>query len=95
MPTFDRLIEAMQRHGSREILLASGEKLSKQTGAAALPADPLPSLLRAWRFLGQPEPPDALTSTPEFWQWAKAQWTPLMLPPMAMLPVPATGALAV
>ena len=32
----------------------SGEKLSKQTRAAALPDKPLPVLLAAWRFLGQP-----------------------------------------
>ncbi len=35
---------------------AAGEKLSKQTRAAPLPDAPLPTLLAAWRFLGQ-EPP--------------------------------------
>ena len=68
-------------------ILASGEKLSKQTGAAALPASPMPSLLRAWSFLGQPEPPEPPISVAEFWLWATRSWTPSNLPPVAMLPV--------
>ena len=42
-------------------LNAAGEKLSKQTGAAPLPRDPLPALLAAWNFLGQP-PPEGIGS---------------------------------
>jgi glutamyl-Q tRNA(Asp) synthetase len=78
------------------VILASGEKLSKQTGAAALPADPLPSLRLAWSFLGQQEPPAAPGSAPEFWDWALRNWTTAKLPPVAMLPVaPVGGPLAV
>jgi glutamyl-Q tRNA(Asp) synthetase len=65
-----------------------GRKLSKQTGAAALPAEPLAALLGAWRFLEQPEL--ALGGTPSgtagFWAAAIAAWSPSRLPPVAMLP---------
>jgi glutamyl-Q tRNA(Asp) synthetase len=64
-----------------------GEKLSKQTHAKALPADPLPALLLAWRFLEQPMPPPAATVA-EFWRWAHRTWNPRRLPPVAALPVP-------
>ena len=71
-------------------IIASGEKLSKQTGAAALPDDAGPALVAAWRFLGQ-DWPDA-DSTPwrasDFWPWALARWNPARLPPVAMLPAP-------
>jgi glutamyl-Q tRNA(Asp) synthetase len=67
-----------------------GRKLSKQTGAAPLPADPLPALLAAWRLLDQPEL--ALGSAPsdarEFWAAAIPAWSPSRLPPVAMLPAP-------
>jgi glutamyl-Q tRNA(Asp) synthetase len=65
---------------------ASGEKLSKQTHARALPDDPLPSLVDAWRFLDQP-PLDAATLG-EFWARAIPAWTPSRLPPVKMLPAP-------
>ena len=70
---------------------AAGEKLSKQTGAAPLPDDPLPALFAAWRFLGQPLPDrsGAPDSTAEFWSWAIAAWNPARLPPAGMLPGPA------
>jgi glutamyl-Q tRNA(Asp) synthetase len=67
-------------------ILPSGEKLSKQTGAAALATDPLPTLLRAWEFLGQREPPAPAASVAEFWRWAHRVWTPTDLPPVTMLP---------
>jgi len=67
---------------------ASGEKLSKQTGAAALPADPLPPLLSAWRFLEQPMPLAQPSSAEAFMAHAIAAWTRARLPPTAMLPVP-------
>jgi len=57
---------------------ASGEKLSKQTGAPALdPADPVPSLWAALRFLGQ-APPAQLrrASLDELWTWAFEHWRP-------------------
>jgi glutamyl-Q tRNA(Asp) synthetase len=69
-------------------ILPSGEKLSKQTGAAALPANPLPALKRAWNFLSQPEFAHEPASVADFWRWALAHWSPAMLPPLAMLPSP-------
>ena len=63
-----------------------GEKLSKQTGAAALPADPLPALLAAWNFFGQPPAAVRLASIGDFWRWACSAWQPRILPPVAMLP---------
>ncbi|MFI4924409.1 MAG: tRNA glutamyl-Q(34) synthetase GluQRS, partial [Vicinamibacteria bacterium] len=65
---------------------ASGEKLSKQTHARALPDDPLPALAEAWRFLEQP-PLDAATLS-EFWTRAMVAWSPARLPPVKMLPAP-------
>ncbi len=69
-------------------ILASGEKLSKQTGAAPLPIDPLPALLQVWSFLGQRELPARPASLAEFWSWAHRMWTPADLPPVTMLPSP-------
>jgi glutamyl-Q tRNA(Asp) synthetase len=68
----------------------AGEKLSKQTGAAPLPDDPLPALIAAWRFLGQllPEGSAHPASVAEFWQWAIAEWNTARLPPVPMLPAP-------
>jgi glutamyl-Q tRNA(Asp) synthetase len=66
---------------------AHGAKLSKQTGAAPLPANALPALALAWRFLEQPAPPP-IASVAEFWQWAHRAWNPRLLPPVAALPVP-------
>jgi glutamyl-Q tRNA(Asp) synthetase len=68
-------------------ILSNGEKLSKQTAAAPLPGLAVPSLLQAWTFLGQREPPEVPASVAEFWVWAKHHWAPAMLPPVAMLPV--------
>lgn len=77
-------------------ILASGDKLSKQTGAAPLSPKPLPSLLRAWSFLGQQDLPEAPRSVEEFWAWARSNWKTARLPPVAMLPVAsAAGPLAV
>jgi glutamyl-Q tRNA(Asp) synthetase len=71
-------------------ILASGEKLSKQTGARPLDedSDPLPALRRAWDFLAQAQPPETPASIAEFWQWARRAWSPSALPPVQMLPVP-------
>ena len=68
---------------------ARGDKLSKQTRASPLPAKPLPALMLAWRFLDQPEPPEAVKTVAEFWKWAHRAWNPRALPPVAKLPVPA------
>ncbi|HTP98067.1 MAG TPA: tRNA glutamyl-Q(34) synthetase GluQRS [Casimicrobiaceae bacterium] len=67
---------------------ASGEKLSKQTGAAALPDDPLPALLLAWRFLDQAMPPHAPQSAQAFMSYAIGAWSRTRLPPTVMLPAP-------
>ena len=69
-------------------ILKNGEKLSKQTGAAPLPSDPLPMLRAAWEFLGQAEPPAQPGSVADFWRWAHRTWAPANLPPVTMLPAP-------
>lgn len=69
------------------VIDARGEKLSKQTRASPLPADPLPALMLAWRFLDQAMPPSVVTVA-EFWRWAHRTWNPRVLPPVAMLPAP-------
>ena len=66
----------------------AGEKLSKQTRAAALPSQPLPTLLAAWQFLDQPPPQELPSSVAEFWTWALASWQVTRLPPVPMLPAP-------
>jgi len=66
----------------------AGRKLSKATGAAALPAAPLPALTMAWNFLEQPPLPESPSSVTEFWTWAIANWTPRLLPRVAMRPAP-------
>jgi len=66
-----------------------GEKLSKQTAAPPLPADPLPALLQAWRFLDQPPPSSRLSSIDSFWHWVHRAWNARVLPPVTMLPAPA------
>lgn len=63
---------------------AHGAKLSKATGAAALPAAPLPALHAAWRFLEQPLPRDPPSSVRDFWSWAIANWRPARLPGVLM-----------
>jgi glutamyl-Q tRNA(Asp) synthetase len=67
---------------------ASGEKLSKQTHAAALPDDPLPALSAAWRFLAQRASASPSRSVDAFWRHALAAWDAERLPPAAMLPAP-------
>jgi glutamyl-Q tRNA(Asp) synthetase len=67
---------------------AQGRKLSKETGAAALPASQLAALLAAWQFLDQPVPDEPPRSVAEFWQWAQASWRPAALPRDAMRPAP-------
>ena len=69
---------------------AAGAKLSKQTLAAPLPADPLPALLAAWHFLDQPLPEGSAgpATTDEFWRHAIATWNPRRLPPTPALPAP-------
>jgi len=59
---------------------ARGEKLSKSTGAAALPDDTLGGLLAAWSFLAQRPAPSPPSSVGEFWQWAHGAWDASRLP---------------
>ena len=68
----------------------AGDKLSKQTRAAPLPADPLPALLAAWRFLDQALPDGSArpASVTEFWSHAASAFDPARLPPVAQLPAP-------
>ena len=68
---------AMPRYAHLPVVSnAAGEKLSKQTLAPALdPARPVPQLVQAWRFLGQPVPVELdRVALPEFWAWAMAHW---------------------
>jgi glutamyl-Q tRNA(Asp) synthetase len=67
---------------------ARGEKLSKQTGAAPLPSQPLPALVLAWRFLAQQPPPEPSASVAEFWQWAHRAWNAGALPAVVAMPEP-------
>jgi glutamyl-Q tRNA(Asp) synthetase len=67
---------------------AAGEKLSKQTGATALPDDAVPALVSAWRFLDQPPPHALPPSAAAFMAHAVSAWTRARLPPTAMLPAP-------
>lgn len=63
---------------------AEGEKLSKQTRAAALdPAYPAPALWQALAFLGQ-QPPQALSHAdlPTLWAWARQHWALTRVPPV-------------
>ena len=67
----------------------NGEKLSKQTRAAALAEDrPESALLAAWRFLDQREAEVDLANVREFWDWAIPRWNPKRIPPVPMRPAP-------
>lgn len=69
---------------------AAGVKLSKQTNAAPLAEDALPTLIAAWRFLRQSlrEQSEVPTTVGEFWSSAITAWDPGSLPPMATLSAP-------
>jgi len=67
---------------------ANGDKLSKQTLATPVdPTRPLPSLLAALRFLGQPVP-DELTDADigDVWLWTVSQWRITDVPRRRTLP---------
>ena len=51
-------------------------------------SDPVPALLAAWRFLGQPPPEgsEVPATVGDFWSWALTRWSPSQLPPTGMLP---------
>jgi glutamyl-Q tRNA(Asp) synthetase len=58
------------------VMTSTGDKLSKQTGAAPLDcADPVPILVAALAFLEQSPPPElARASLGEAWAWARQNW---------------------
>lgn len=67
-------------------LNAQGEKLSKQTLAAAVDdTAPAAALLAALRFLGQ-VPPDELPDVDAVWTWARANWCLDKVPRRRALP---------
>jgi glutamyl-Q tRNA(Asp) synthetase len=61
---------------------AQGEKLSKQTQACPIdPAQPVPALLQALRFLGQAPPIEMeRSSRQQVWEWALLHWQPQHIP---------------
>jgi len=65
-------------------------KLSKQTGASALPQDdPLPALVAALSVLGQRPPPELLEATiDELWAWALVHWRTRAIPRTPTVPAP-------
>ena len=68
---------------------ARGRKLSKSDAAAPVHAgDPLPALLQAWRFLGQPPFPEAPANLREFQEQALRNWSIRRVPAARALPVP-------
>lgn len=57
------------------VLDKTGNKLSKQNRANPVdPAKPLPSLIKAWVFLGQKSPETTFSNTREFLLWAQQRW---------------------
>lgn len=68
---------------------ARGEKLSKQTGAAAIDANaPARTLVAGLRFLGQDPPADLQrASAPAVWHWAQENWRLERVPRVSALPV--------
>lgn len=71
----------------------AGEKLSKQTRAAAIADDNVIATLKlAWAFLRQPEL-EPIASVAHFWQQAFANWNPVLIrsmPHAAIAPANAT-----
>ncbi len=68
---------------------SAGEKLSKQTGAVALPDDEVvPTLLAAWRFLGQPMPEAHPENADAFMAHAIAAWSRARVPATTRLDAP-------
>jgi glutamyl-Q tRNA(Asp) synthetase len=59
-----------------------GEKLSKQTRAAAIDlSNPVVQLVSALEFLGQNPPAEMVESSlTSFWQWSLANWTLQRIP---------------
>lgn len=72
---------------------AAGEKLSKQTRAAALvAAEAAAELVRALAFLGQDVPAELGRATVgEVWAWARANWRFAAIPRRASIPLALPG----
>ena len=71
------------------VLGADGRKLSKRDAAHPVdPRDPLPTLLAAWAFLGQPVEGESPVSPAEFWSLAIGRWdlgrVPAIPPPIGL-----------
>lgn len=65
-----------------------GRKLSKSTRSMPVdPANPLPALLHAWRFLDQPVFAGRPASSAEFWDEALRRWDISAIQPTAAKPV--------
>jgi glutamyl-Q tRNA(Asp) synthetase len=75
---------------------ATGEKLSKQTRAPPIDrGNPLPAMVGALRFLGQPAPPDLHhATTADFWRWAIRHWD-IGRVPRAVDPCPSATSAAI
>ncbi len=57
------------------VLDENGRKLSKQSDARPVdPDDPIPALVAALAFLGQPPPPERPATVEGLWQWAIPRW---------------------
>lgn len=64
-----------------------GRKLSKSDAAAPVdPGQPLPALLRAWAFLGQPALAERPGTPAEFWSLALGCWDLSRVPKFAQIP---------
>ncbi len=65
-----------------------GRKLSKSDAAAPVdPRAPLPALLRAWAFLGQPALTERPVTPAEFWSMALGRWDLARVPQEAVIPL--------
>jgi glutamyl-Q tRNA(Asp) synthetase len=75
---------------------AAGEKLSKQTRAAAVDAArPGPALFAALAFLGQQPPAELSGASPdELWAWAMRHWRLDRVPRGPLCPAPSGGIIA-
>ena len=65
-----------------------GRKLSKSDAAAPVdPSNPLPALLQAWAFLGQPALTERPATPAEFWSLALGCWNLARVPQEADIPL--------
>ncbi len=66
---------------------SKGRKLSKSDAAAPVDSrNPVPTLLQAWAFLGQPAGAEPLLNLAEFWSQALESWRLARVPPAARRP---------